>query len=300
MGGAAQGASLSTRASNPQSPVPSHQLLFFPKDHPMRNIWITVSYEGTNYAGFQRQPTRMTVQEMLENTLLQLTGKKTTIYFVARTDAGVHAYGQECTFYTESRIPGDRFVHAMNALLPRDIRVRQSREMDEDFSVRRRNFGKTYGYLLTESREASPFLVRTIWRTGKQLDLAKMEAAAKVLEGRHDFTSFRGNNAVPSDPVRLVHEIRLRKAGPLIWIYVTGEGFLYHMVRNIAGALVDAGSSVLAPHDLERILEARDRRELGLTAPAEGLALLKVYFQPITKEAIDETLQEPLYPWCGA
>ena len=133
----------------------------------MRNIWITVSYEGTNYAGFQRQPTRMTVQEMLENTLLQLTGKKTTIYFVARTDAGVHAYGQECTFYTESRIPGDRFVHAMNALLPRDIRVRQSREMDEDFSVRRRNFGKTYGYLLTESREASPFLVRTIWRTGK-------------------------------------------------------------------------------------------------------------------------------------
>lgn len=266
----------------------------------MRNIWITVSYEGTNYAGFQRQPTRMTVQEMLENTLLQLTGKKTTIYFVARTDAGVHAYGQECTFYTESRIPGDRFVHAMNALLPRDIRVRQSREMDEDFSVRRRNFGKTYGYLLTESREASPFLVRTIWRTGKQLDLAKMEAAAKVLEGRHDFTSFRGNNAVPSDPVRLVHEIRLRKVGPLIWIYVTGEGFLYHMVRNIAGALVDAGSGVLAPQDLERILEARDRRELGLTAPAEGLALLKVYFQPITKEAIDETLQEPLYPWCGA
>lgn len=266
----------------------------------MRNIWITVSYEGTNYAGFQRQPTRMTVQEMLENTLLQLTGKKTTIYFVARTDAGVHAYGQECTFYTESRIPQDRFVHAMNALLPRDIRVRQSREMGEDFSVRRRNFGKTYGYLLTESREASPFLVRTIWRTGKQLDLAKMEAAAKVLEGRHDFTSFRGNNAVPSDPVRLVHEIRLRKVGPLIWIYVTGEGFLYHMVRNIAGALVDAGSSVLAPQDLERILEARDRRELGLTAPAEGLALLKVYFQPITKEAIDEALQEPLYPWCGA
>ena len=188
----------------------------------------------------------------------------------------------------------------MNALLPRDIRVRQSREMDEDFSVRRRNFGKTYGYLLTESREASPFLVRTIWRTGKQLDLAKMEAAAKVLEGRHDFTSFRGNNAVPSDPVRLVHEIRLRKVGPLIWIYVTGEGFLYHMVRNIAGALVDAGSGVLTPHDLERILEARDRRELGLTAPAEGLALLKVYFQPITKEVIDETLQEPLYPWCGA
>ena len=267
---------------------------------PGKNLKLTVAYDGSGYHGFQRQANALTVQQVLEETLTALMGEPIIIAGAARTDAGVHAYGQECTFYTESRIPGDRFVHAMNALLPRDIRVRQSREMDEDFSVRRRNFGKTYGYLLTESREASPFLVRTIWRTGKQLDLAKMEAAAKVLEGRHDFTSFRGNNAVPSDPVRLVHEIRLRKVGPLIWIYVTGEGFLYHMVRNIAGALVDAGSSVLAPHDLERILEARDRRELGLTAPAEGLALLKVYFQPITKEAIDETLQEPLYPWCGA
>ena len=261
-------------------------------------LWI--AYKGTNYGGFQVQPNAPTVCAAVQDAMQRVLGCRPDVKGCSRTDAGVHAYGQECTFYTESRIPQDRFVHAMNALLPRDIRVRQSREVDEDFSVRRRNFGKTYGYLLTESREASPFLVRTIWRTGKQLDLAKMEAAAKVLEGRHDFTSFRGNNAVPSDPVRLIHEIRLRKVGPLIWIYVTGEGFLYHMVRNIAGALVDAGSSVLAPDDLERILEARDRRELGLTAPAEGLALLKVYFQPITKEAIDETLQEPLYPWCGA
>lgn len=265
----------------------------------MRNIWITVSYEGTNYAGFQRQENRMTVQEMLENTLLQLTGQKTTIYFVARTDAGVHAYGQECTFYTESTIPGDRFVYAMNAFLPSDIRVLQSREMEEDFSVRRRNFGKTYGYILSESREASPFMKRYIWATGKKLDLSKMEAAARVIEGTHDFTSFRGNNSVPSDPVRKVNEVRIVKTGDIYRLYVTGEGFLYHMVRNIAGALVDAGIGALTPEDISCIIEMKDRKKLGMTAPAEGLALLKVYFEPITKEKIDETLASPLYPWCG-
>lgn len=263
----------------------------------VKNIWITVCYEGTDYYGFQDQPAKATVQQMLENALLKLTGEKTTVYFVARTDAGVHAYGQECTFYTHSTIPGDRFVYALNAVLPYSIRIRQSREVEEDFSVRRRNFGKTYGYFLTESREASPFLRRYIWRTGKRLDLGKMEKAASVLVGRHDFTSFRGNNSVPSDPVRRIDEIRISRDGPYFRIYVTGEGFLYHMVRNIAGALVDAGSGSRTPEDLKAILAARDRRKLGITAPAEGLCLLGVYFKPVTKEAIDEMLSRPFWPW---
>ena len=167
-----------------------------------------------------------------------------------------------------------------------------------DFSVRRRNYGKTYGYLLTEGRETSPFLKRYIWRTGKKLDLSLMKKAAEVLKGRHDFTSFRGNNSVPSDPVRNINDIRIQKEGSLYRIYVTGEGFLYHMVRNIAGALVDAGCGTLSPEDMTRILEARDRRKLGITAPAEGLCLLRVYFAPITGKDIDETLAMPLYPWC--
>ncbi len=241
----------------------------------------------------------MTVQEMIENAILSVTKEKSTLYFVARTDAGVHAYGQECTFYTESTIPGDRFVFALNAFLPKDIRVLRSSEMEEDFSVRRRNYGKTYGYILSESREASPFMKRYIWATGKKLDLAKMEEAARVIEGTHDFTSFRGNNSVPSDPVRKVNEVRIVKQGDTYRIYVTGEGFLYHMVRNIAGALVDAGTGALTAADISRIIEMKDRKQLGMTAPAEGLALLKVYFEPITKEKIDETLRLPLYPWCG-
>jgi tRNA pseudouridine38-40 synthase len=263
----------------------------------MRNIWFTVTYEGTDYGGFQRQDNRMTVQEMLENVLQQLTGTHTTVYFVARTDAGVHAWAQECTFYTESRIPAERFQFAMNAFLPDNIRVRQSCEKEEDFSVRRTNKGKTYVYLLSEKKEVSPFLVRYVWRVGHAMDEKKMNEAAKVLIGRYDFTSFRGSNSVPSDPVRLIHDIRVIRTGSLLRIYVTGEGFLYHMVRNIAGCLADAGQGKLQPADIERILDARDRRQLGLTAPAEGLCLLHVYFEPITEESISRVIHEEINPW---
>ena len=262
-----------------------------------RNIWITVSYEGTAYAGFQRQPVAMTVQKAIEEALLQITGVSTTLYFVARTDAGVHAWGQECTFYTESRVPGDKFKYALNAILPRDIRVRESREAAEDFSVRRMNYGKTYAYNIWQDRDISPFMRRYAWVLGRELNVEKMRAAAAVLVGRHDFTSFRGNNSVPSDPVRNLMDIRVEPEGRLIRIYVTGEGFLYHMVRNISGALADAGQGKLSPEDLVNILKARDRRKLGVTAPAEGLCLLQVYFEPITGESIDKTVEESVMPW---
>lgn len=170
----------------------------------MRNIRITLAYEGTAYSGFQRQENSITVQEILETALQKLTGTKTTLYFVARTDAGVHAYGQECTFYTESSIPGDRFIFALNILLPPDIRVTESREVPYDFSVRRNNYGKTYGYLLTEEKDCPPFFKRYTWQTGRKLDISKMEKAAEVLSGTHDFTSFRGNNSVPASPVRTI------------------------------------------------------------------------------------------------
>lgn len=263
----------------------------------MRNIWITVSYDGSNYAGFQRQKNGYTVQEALEDALRKLTQVHTTIYFVARTDSGVHAYGQECTFYTESFIPSERFKNAINSLLPKDIRVLKSREMHEDFSVRKTNFGKTYAYLLSEERDINPFLKNYIWYTGRNLDVSKMKEVAKELIGEHDFTAFRGNNSVPADPVRLINEIRIERKKSAIAIYVTGEGFLYHMVRNIAGALVDAGRGIMTRKRVREILASKDRKKLGVTAPPQGLALLKVYFEPITKKSIDETLKTNYYPW---
>lgn len=263
----------------------------------MRNIWITVSYEGTNYAGFQRQPTRMTVQQLLEDALEKLTQKKTIVYFVARTDAGVHAWGQECTFYTESKIPGDRFCYAINAMLPKDVRVLQSREMEEDFSVRRMNYGKTYGYILSERKEESPFLRRYCWSVGRLLNDNLMRAASEVLIGEHDFTSFRGNNSVPANPIRNLIDIQIIRDEHIVRIYVTGEGFLYHMVRNIAGALVDIGTGVMTKEQLMHILEVKDRKQLGMTAPAEGLALLHVYFNPVQKEDIHKTIKQAFGPW---
>lgn len=263
----------------------------------MRNIWITLMYDGSSFAGFQRQENGLAVQEVVEQVLERLTGVHTTLYFVARTDAGVHAYAQECTFYTSSSIPGERFRAAMNTFLPPMIRVTASREVPEDFSVRKRNTGKTYGYLILPSREVPPFLRRYVWAAGRRPDIARMRQASEALVGVHDFTSMRGNNSVPSSPVRRIFDITIREDGGLIRLYVTGEGFLYHMVRNIAGALLDAGCGKYTAEDLSEILAAKDRRRLGLTAPAAGLCLLRVYFEPVTREAIEETLAAPLFPW---
>ncbi len=267
----------------------------------MRNIHITVMYDGFSFAGFQRQENGLAVQEVIEDVICRVTGAKSTLYFVARTDAGVHAYAQECTFYTDSTIPGEKFAKALNAYLPPMIRVRQSREVAEDFSVRKQNKGKTYGYLLSGEREVSPFLRRYVWASGRSPDLDKMEEAARVLSGTHDFSAFRGANSVPASPVRTLYEISVSQEGSLFRIYVTGSGFLYHMVRNIAGALLDVGCGKFSAADLATILEGKDRKRLGMTAPAAGLCLLKVYFEPVTKETISRSLSESLWPWtCGA
>lgn len=263
----------------------------------MRNIRITLAYEGTAYSGFQRQENSITVQEILETALQKLTAQKPR-----STSCRAHGCRRSCLragmhllygiFYS-----GDRFIFALNLLLPPDIRVTESREVPYDFSVRRNNYGKTYGYLLTEEKDCPPFFKRYTWQTGRKLDISKMEKAAEVLSGTHDFTSFRGNNSVPASPVRTIHDIRIIKKHHFFHIFVTGEGFLYHMVRNIAGALADAGTGKLTPKDLREILEAKDRKFLGATAPAHGLCLLKVYFTPVTKELTEKTICGSYAPW---
>lgn len=168
----------------------------------MRNIRITLAYEGTAYRGFQRQENSITVQEILETALQKLTGTKTTLYFVARTDAGVHAYGQECTFYTESSIPGDRFIFALNILLPPDIRVTESREVPYDFSVRRNNYGKTYGYLLTEEKDCPLSLNGMPGRRGENWIFQKWKKRQKCCQAL--MTSPHSAGIIPFLPVRSV------------------------------------------------------------------------------------------------
>lgn len=263
----------------------------------VKNIHITVAYDGSAFVGFQRQANGLAVQEVIENVLARILGRPTTLYFVARTDSGVHAWAQECTFFSDKEIPGERFQHALNALLPRSIRVRASREVPMDYSVRRANTGKTYVYQVQRGKEDHPFLYRYVWRPGYELSLEKMGAAAKVLVGTHDFTAFRGNNSVPANPIRTIYDIRIWERDHIIRIAVTGDGFLYHMVRNIAGALVDAGRGRKTVAELEDILEGKDRSRLGMTAPATGLCLLHVYFEPVTPSKIQQILNQRIAIW---
>lgn len=266
----------------------------------LRNVHLTLCYDGAPFVGFQRQANGLAVQEVIEQALERILGVPTTLYFVARTDSGVHAWAQECTFYTTGRIPAERFVQALNALLPPAIRIRRAREVAEDFSVRRTNTGKTYVYQVLRGHEDNPFLRRYVWRPGYTLDLAAMREAAQVFIGTHDFTSLRGNNSVPADPVRTVYDVRLVECAELLRIYVTGDGFLYKMVRNIAGALVDAGRGHTTAAALRQVLAAKDRRQLGRTAPGSGLCLLHVYFSPLSEAVQREALAENVPCWHDA
>lgn len=263
----------------------------------MKNIHITIAYDGSAFVGFQRQANGLAVQEVIENALARILGTPTTLYFVARTDSGVHAWAQECTFFSAKDIPGERFRNALNALLPPSIRVRASREVPMDYSVRRANTGKTYIYQIQRGKEDHPFLYRYVWRPGYALDLEKMIEAADVLVGTHDFTAFRGNNSVPADPVRTIYNIHIWEREDIIRVAVTGDGFLYHMVRNIAGALVDVGRGRKTTAELQEILLGKDRCRLGMTAPAPGLCLLHVYFEPIMESSIQQVLARRVAIW---
>lgn len=263
----------------------------------VRKIRFTVAYDGSAFVGFQRQQNGMAVQEVLENALVRILGVPTPISFVSRTDSGVHAWAQECSFFTEGPIPGAHFQRALNALLPESVRVRSSSECDLKWNIRKANSGKTYVYQIHCSRMDNPFWWRYVWRLGYSLDVNKMQKAAAVLIGTHDFTSFRGNNAVQTDPIRTIRDIHLCEKDDLLRIYVTGDGFLYKMVRNIVGALVDVGRGAITVADVVRILAERDRRRLGMTAPGQGLCLLHIYFDSWSQEAYQKVLNTPVPIW---
>ena len=245
----------------------------------MRNIWITVSYEGTNYAGFQRQHTRMTVQEMLENTLLRLTGKKTTIYFVARTDAGVHARRFALSFCYTGKVPMQKIVPALNAHLPPDIRAVDIRSVPDGFHARYAAHAKTYRYYILNARVDDPFTYDTCHRVGAALDLAAMQAAAAQFIGTHDFSALCASGssaAAHGDTVRTITDCTVVQNGDLFTISVTADGYLYNMVRILAGTLADAGLGKQTPESIPALLESGDRRRAGPTLPAKGLFLEKV------------------------
>lgn len=244
----------------------------------MKRVKLTVAYDGTNYCGWQVQPNGITVQEVLNQCLSEFTGENIETIGASRTDAGVHALGNVAVFDTEMRMPGDKFSFALNQRLPEDIRIQKSEEVDADFHPRYVKSQKTYEYRILNCRFPIPTERFYSHFTYIPLDVDKMKEAAFYLIGEHDFKSFCGTGAQVKTTVRTVKEIQIEKSGDRITIRITGEGFLYNMVRIIAGTLMDIGGGLYPPEKMKEILEAKDRKKAGPTAPARGLTLMKIQY----------------------
>ena len=240
---------------------------------------MTVEYDGTNYAGWQRQANALAVQQVIEEKLEKLTGERVVIHGASRTDAGVHALGQSAHFDTESRIPGEKFSYALNALLPHDIRVRRSEDAPQDFHARFSTKGKRYRYLFYDAPHAGALNRNTHAHSIYPLDDGRMREEARSLIGTHDFAAFAASGSVVKDTVRTIWRADVTRDGHDVMLIVEGNGFLYNMVRILAGTLLEVGTGRFSPADMPRMLAARERSAAGPTAPAHGLTLMEVFYE---------------------
>jgi tRNA pseudouridine38-40 synthase len=245
----------------------------------MRNMKLTLSYDGTEFNGWQTQPGFRTVQETLERAVGDLTGARVRVNASGRTDAGVHAVGQVVNFYTTTLYPPDVLLRAVNARLPPDVVVRAAADMPESFDANRDARRKRYRYVIHDGPVPDPFHRRYCVRTRHRLDEAAMRRAAGPLLGRHDFHSFETGWPNRMSSVRTITHLGLRRFGDFLWLDVEADGFLYNMVRSIAGTLINVGRGHWPEAEVAAILKAEDRRRAGPTAPAAGLFLMRVRYE---------------------
>ena len=259
----------------------------------MRNLRLKLSYDGAEFAGWQVQPGRMTVQGALASAIRRLSGENVLPQGSGRTDAGVHALAQVASFRTASAIPSENWMRALNDILPASIRVLEVTEVAPEFHARTSARAKTYRYRIHRGAICPPFLARYVWHYPYPLEESAMAAAAGVILGEHDFTSFAAVDperaeriAAGEDIPSSIRTTNLRTIFSSAWsregeelIYtVRGSGFLHHMVRNLVGTFVLIGKGTVSPEDLRRILDARERTAAGPTAPASGLYLVEVEY----------------------
>ena len=246
---------------------------------PGKNLKLTVAYDGSAYHGFQRQANAVTVQQVLEETLSVLCGESIVVAGAARTDAGVHAYGQVVSLRTNSRVPTDRVPAALRSMLPRDIAVVEAEEMEDDFHARFSATGKLYSYRILNSPRPDPLQRNYCWQIAKPLNVAAMQSVMTQLVGEHHFGAFQSSGSSAKHPVRTLYTANCSQHGELLEFQLHGNGFLYHMVRNIVGTIVDVGTGKLSADEFQRIFVGRDRRQAGATAPGAGLCLLRVFYE---------------------
>jgi tRNA pseudouridine38-40 synthase len=245
----------------------------------MRNLKLVVSYDGTDFSGWQTQPGFRTVQETLEAAIAALTGERVRANASGRTDTGVHAVGQVVNFYSTTAHPPDVLVRALNAHLPADVVVRGAEDVPQAFDANRDARRKLYRYVIHDGPVADPFLRRYCHHTRHRLDAAAMRRAAESLRGRHDFHSFETDWPNRLSSVRTITQLAVSRVGDWIWLDVEADGFLYNMVRAIAGTLINVGRGYWPEAQVADILRAEDRARAGPTAPAHGLFLMRVSYE---------------------
>ena len=245
----------------------------------MKRVMLTVAYDGTGYHGWQLQPNVITVESVLNEKLSELFGEEIRVIGASRTDTGVHALGNIAVFDTNARMPAEKVSYALNQRLPEDIRIQKSIEVPIDFHPRHQNSRKTYEYKILNREFPQPIQRLYAHFTYVPLDIERMQKAADYFVGEHDYKSFCSVNTVAETTVRTIYALTVEKQDEMITIRVTGSGFLYNMVRIIAGTLIEVGKGRFTPEQVKEILEARDRTKAGPTAPAKGLMLYEYQFE---------------------
>lgn len=246
----------------------------------MRNIAATLAFDGTAYHGWQVQANAVTIQRVFQDAVESVLGSRPDVTGCSRTDAGVHAAGYVCQFGVTAGIPCRGLLLALNRVLPRDIAVRECREMPAGFHARYSAVGKEYAYRLLPGPARSPFWDRYSLHFPRPLDVPAMERAARYFSGTHDFSSFCAAGGSVEDHVRTVARCAVGPEDGLLVLRVRADGFLYHMVRILAGTLLRVGRGDLPPERIPAVIDARDRSAAGPTAPARGLCLERVFYRP--------------------
>ena len=245
----------------------------------MKRVKLTIAYDGTNYCGWQIQPNGITIEEVLNKALKKLTGEDIAVIGASRTDSGVHAMGNVAVFDTETTIPAEKIAMALNQRLPEDVVIRKSEEVPLDFHPRYCDCSKTYEYHIINTQIPVPTKRLTNYFVSYVLDLEKMRQAASYLIGEHDFVSFCNVRTDVENTVRTITALDVLQDGEEITIRITGNGFLYNMVRIIVGTLIRVGRGFYEPEKVKEILEAKDRKAAGVTAPAHGLMLMQIQYK---------------------
>jgi len=245
----------------------------------MRNIKLTIEYDGKEFNGWQKQPDKLNIQGTIEQAIKSITGEEVELNASGRTDAGVHAIGQVANFKTNSQIPIEKFAIAINSKLKRSIVIKKAEEVDERFHSRLSCKKKTYRYIINNSEEGSAIYRNLETHIPQKLNIEKMKQAVKYFEGEHDFKAFKASGTSSKSSVRTIFKAEVYSKNEKIFIELTGNGFLYNMVRIISGTLVEVGMEKIAPTQIEEIIKSGKREMAGKTLPPNGLYLLEVIYE---------------------